>query len=415
MIQRRGIGWLALMTVLVLWGTPGTTGQASAQDGSRPATSNVPNSEYPRVHPDLRVTFRVSAPDAKMVQLLPAPRVSNGLGDGPYDMVRDDKGFWTVTTPPAQPGLHNYYVVVDGFASNDPGSEAFPGYGMHISAVEVPDKNGDFYTIQDVPHGEVRIHWYFSKTTNAWRRALVYLPPGYEKSPTTRYPVLYLQHGSGEDETSWTRQGRANFILDNLIAAGKAKPMIVVMENGMVAAKPGAPRPPERVQGILLQAQPAAAPATATTPPAPRGNEAFGEVVIDDLIPVIDSTFRTLAKGGSRAIAGLSMGAGQACQIGLTHLDMFSFIGSFSGVLRDFDARTSFGGAFSDPAAFNAKVHLLWFGAGRREERFSTASKSATEDLTKAGIMTVFFETPFGHEWQSWRYDLLDFAPRLFR
>ena len=398
---------------------------SAAQDASRPASTNVPNAEYPRVHPDLRVTFRVSAPEAKKVQILPAPRVSNGLGDGPYDMVKDDKGFWTVTIPPAQPGLHNYYVVVDGFASNDPGSEAFPGYGMHISAVEVPDPKGDFYAVRGVPHGEVRIRWYFSKTTDAWRRALVYLPPGYEKG-AARYPVLYLQHGSGEDETSWTRQGRVNFILDNLIAAGKAKPMIVVMENGMVAARPGAPKPPEKVQGILLQATPPppapspspSAPAASPAPAKPaalRGNEAFGDMVVDDLIPMIDSTFRTRTDGKNRAIAGLSMGAGQACQIGLTHLDMFAYIGSFSGVLRDFDAQTSFGGAFKDAAAFNAKVKLLWFGAGKREERFSTASKMATETLTKAGVKAIFLETPFGHEWQGWRYDLLDFAPRLFK
>jgi enterochelin esterase-like enzyme len=408
--------WIVLAGVLVL------AAVSAAQDASRPAATNVPNAEYPRVHPDLRVTFRVSAPDAKKVQILPAPRVSNGLGDGPYDMVKDDKGFWTVTIPPAQPGLHNYYVVVDGFASNDPGSQAFPGYGMHISAIEVPDPKGDFYAIHDVSHGEVRIRWYFSKTTNAWRRALVYLPPGYEKS-SLRYPVLYLQHGSGEDETSWTGQGRANFILDNLIAAGKAMPMIIVMENGMVAAKPDAPKPPEKVQGILLQATPAAppagtkpaAPAVPASPAPPRGNEAFGDVVVNDLIPMIDSAFRTLTEAKNRAIAGLSMGAGQACQIGLTHLDLFAYIGSFSGVLRDFDVQTSFGGAFKDVAAFNAKVKLLWFGSGRREERFSVASKQATETLTKTGIKTVFFETPFGHEWQGWRYDLLDFAPRLFK
>jgi enterochelin esterase family protein len=138
-------------------------------------------------------------------------------------------------------------------------------------------------------------------------------------------------------------------------------------------------------------------------------------LVVDDLVPMIDANFRTLADGRNRAIAGLSMGAGQACQIGLTHLDMFASIGSFSGVLRDFDVRTSFGGAFKDAAAFNAKVRLLWFGAGRREERFHTASREAAEALAKAGIKTIFFETPFGHEWQAWRYDLLDFAPRLFR
>ena len=204
----------------------------TTDDGSVPAVSNVPNSQYPRIHPDLRVTFRVYAPEAKKVQVLPAFRVANGLGDGPYDMARNADGFWTVTVPPAQPGLHNYFIVVDGFAGNDPGSEMLPGYGMICSAVEVPDKDGDFYAVRDVPHGEVRVKWYRSKATGTWRRAYVYVPPAYDADAKTRYPVLYLQHGAGEDERSWTAQGRANFILDNLIADGKAVDMIIVMPNG---------------------------------------------------------------------------------------------------------------------------------------------------------------------------------------
>ena len=392
---------------------------AQARDDSRPATTNVPNAEYPRIHPDLRVTFRVSAPDAKKVQILPAPRVWNGLGDGPYDMTRDGQGFWTVTIPPAEPGLHNYFVVVDGFASNDPGSETCPGYGLECSVVEVPDKSVDFYDIKDVPHGDIRIRPYFSKTTGEWRRAYVYLPPDYEKNVMTRYPVFYLQHGGGENETSWTKQGRVNFILDNLIASGKVKPMIIVMENGMVARKAGTPPPAAKVAGILLQAQTtAAAQPAAGQPPAPatlRGNEAFGDVVINDLIPLVDAGFRTIPDGEHRAIAGLSMGAGQALQIGLTNLDKFSHIGSFSGGLRDLDLKTSYNGVFGDPAAFNKKVRLLWFGAGVREERAYKAGRAAKAALDQAGIKAVLYECPFGHEWQTWRYCLNDFAPRLFR
>jgi len=406
------------------------TGWAQAQDDSKPASTNVPNAEYPRIHPDLRVTFRVSAPDAKKVQILPAFRVSNGLGDGPYDMTKDKDGFWTVTIPPAQPGLHNYFVVVDGFGSTDPGSITCPGYGLECSVIEIPDKSVDFYDTKDVPHGDVRIKWYFSKTTGSWRRAFVYLPPDYEKNVKTRYPVLYLQHGSGESEESWTKQGRANFILDNLIAAGKAKPMIIVMENGQVAMRAGAPTPPLKVAGILLQmasaAPPAkgkAAPPQAKTPPpaqakppaGPRWNDAFEDMVANDLIPWVDASFRTIPDAQHRAIAGLSMGAGQALQIGLTHPDKFSYIGSFSGVLRDFDSKTAYNGIFGDPATFAKKVRLLWFGAGVREDRFYSASKAAVEALNKTGIKAMFFETPFGHEWQGWRYDLNDFAPRLFK
>ncbi len=393
---------VVLSILLLAWGLYST----QPQDDSKPATSNVPNAQYPRIHSDLRVTFRVSAPDARKVQLLPAPRVSNGLGEGPYDMIRSENGFWTVTIPPAQPGLHNYFVVVDGFASNDPGSRTVPGYGLECSAVEVPDKNGEFYAIQEVPHGEVRIRWYFSKTTGLWRRTFVYLPPDYEHNRKARYPVLYLQHGAGEDETSWTKQGRANFILDNLIAAGQAEPMIIVMENGMVAREPGSPAPAWHVAGILTE-RPRGS--------GPRGNEAFKDVVINDLVPMIDSSFRTVPDREHRAIAGLSMGAGQALQIALGNLDTFAYIGSFSGVLSNFDLKTAFGGIFNDPAAFNKQVRLLWFGAGVREERFHKASRAVHEELSRAGIKGVFFDSPFAHEWQAWRYDLYDFAPRLFK
>ncbi len=265
---------------------------AQTADDSRPATSNLPGAEYPRIHSDLRVTFRVTAPTAKKVQVVPGGD-DNGLGKGPYDMTRDEKGVWTVTIPPAVPGFHYYWFSVDGFAANDPATFTYFGWNKECSGIEVPDKTLDFYDVKDVPHGDVRAHWYYSKTTAAWRRAYVYTPPDYDKNPKARYPVLYLQHGSGESERGWTAQGRANFILDNLIAAKKAQPMIIVMENGMVAAKAGA------------------APAGA------RRNEAFGEVVTNDLIPMIDAAYRTMPDRTHRAIAGLSMGAGQATQIGL--------------------------------------------------------------------------------------------------
>jgi enterochelin esterase-like enzyme len=355
-----------------------------AADDSKPASSNVPGAAWPRVHADLRVTFRVSAPNAQKVQLQPGGG-DNGLGKGPMDMVRDEKGFWTVTTPPALPGFHYYWFLVDGFQSNDPASETWFGYARETSGVEVPD-TVDFYDTTDVPHGEVRVRPFFSKTTGQWRRAYVYTPPDYDRNPAARYPVLYLQHGAGESERGWTAQGRANFILDNLIAAKGAQPMIVVMENGMVAAQPGA-----------------------------TGNQAFGEVVINDLIPMVDATYRTRTNREYRAIAGLSMGGGQALQIGLTHLDLFAYIGSFSGAIRNFDVKSSYSSVFQDAAAFNKKVRLLWFGAGTAESAMHNTAQAAHEALDQAGIKNVFFECRFAHEWQTWRYDLRDFAPRLFR
>jgi enterochelin esterase-like enzyme len=360
-------------------------------DDARPASTNVPRAEYPRVHPDGRVSFRLKAPHAKKVQVQPGG-ADNGLGKGPYEMKRGEGGAWTVTTPPAVPGFHYYWLVVDGVAVNDPGSETFFGYGRQTSGVEAPEKKGvDFYDAKDVPHGEVRALWYHSKVTGKARRALVYTPPGYDAAPRTRYPVLYLQHGAGEDERGWTTQGRANFILDNLIAARKAKPMIVVMDNGYADRVGQAARPFDF--------------------------RAFEEVLTRELIPKIDATYRTVANRDHRALAGLSMGGMQALQIGLNHLNKFASIGSFSGPpVRGFDVKTSYGGALRDAAAFNKKVRLLWLGAGAAEKWFADGVKTMHEALDRAGVRHVVFESKgTSHEWQTWRRSLHDFAPRLFR
>lgn len=361
-----------------------------AEDDSKPAPSNLPGAEYPRIHSDLRVTFRVVAPAAQKVQVIPGGS-DNGLGTGPFDLQRDDKGAWTVTTPPAVPGFHYYWLQVDGFACNDPAVQTYFGWNKECSGIEIPDSTLNFYDIKDVPHGEVRAHWYFSKTTAMWRRAMIYTPPDYDSSPQTRYPVLYLQHGAGESERGWTLQGRANFILDNLIAEKKAQPMVVVMENGMLAPRAGAS------QGLSKASNPRGA--------APRRNEAFADLVVNDLIPMIDASYRTLPDRTHRAIAGLSMGAGQATQIGLANPDKFAFIGAFSG-----------GGMASVQPQPNSGLLLFWVGAGSAESARMTSAKAAVEAMQKAGINTVWFEAPgTSHEWQTWRKCLYDFAPRLFR
>ena len=359
------------------------TSWAQPPDDFKPATSNVMNAAFPRVSDDGRVMFRVTAPGAQKVQLQPGG-ADNGLGKGPFDMARDDKGVWTLTTPPAVPGFHYYWLLVDGFAANDPSSETYFGWGKETSAVEIPEKGADFYESKDVPHGDVRQHVYRSKTTGQWRTAYVYTPPGYDAG-STRYPVLYLQHGAGENATGWTRQGRAHLILDNLLAAGKAKPMLVVMETGY-AVKPGA---------------------------APN---AFEEVVINDLIPMIDSSYRTLADRDHRAMAGLSMGGMQTLQITMAHLDRFAWIGSFSAPMRNFDVKTAYNGAFHDAAAFNNQVRLLWIGAGTAEEAMHQGALTMHQALDGAGIRNTFFESAgTSHEWQTWRRDLYDFVPRLFQ
>ncbi|MBI3857832.1 MAG: esterase family protein, partial [Planctomycetes bacterium] len=315
----------------------------------------------------------------------------------PWALAKDKDGLWSGTSEPVEPGFYYYELVVDGVGVNDPGSQTYFGWGRETSGLEIPDRALDFYDVKPVPHGEIRIRTYFSKTTETTRRVLVYTPPAYDREPAKRYPVLYLQHGSGESERSWTGQGRANAILDNLIAEKKAEEMIVVMEQGY-AVKAGS------VPGANA-----------------RGNEGFEELVVNDLVPMIDCVYRTIAKRESRAIAGLSMGGGQAVRIGLGHLDLFGSVASLSG-----GAGAPPGGAagasrpegiakaLSDPAEFNAKMQLFWIGCGQQDGGYGRA-KDAHEALEKAGVKHAWFEVPGAHEWQVWRKSLHDLAKRLFK
>ncbi|MFO0813241.1 MAG: alpha/beta hydrolase-fold protein [Gemmatales bacterium] len=371
------------------------TASAMDLDEGKPATTNNGNAPYPRVHSDGRATFQLKAPDARKVQVF----TNYGLGPrGNWDMKKGDDGVWKLTSPTAiVPGFHYYAFLVDGVLMNDPGTDTFYGTGKPTSGIEIPEKGVDFFHIRNVPHGEVRSRWYQSTVTGKPRRIMVYTPPGYDADPTRKYPVLYLQHGGGEDETGWSKQGHMNFILDNLIADKKAVPMIVVMEKGY-AARANA------------------------TPPAPgqgRGDGgAFEDVVIKDLIPMIDSTYRTLTDRDNRAIAGLSMGSGQAMQIGMNHLDTFSVIGAFSG-LRPLDTKTAFGGVFADPQAFDKKLNLLYLHSGTvgMDEGIHKTAASLYDTLQKGGSKNVVFRDAkgLGHEWQTWRFALYDFAPRLFQ
>jgi enterochelin esterase-like enzyme len=372
-------------------------------DGSQPASSNIPGAEYPRIHSDLRVTFRLKAPEAQKVRL---------HLDKDYDLVRDSDGVWSVTTAPQVPGFHYYWFILDGVNVCDPASETFYGVSRQYSGIEVPEEGVDFYNPKDVPHGEIRERWYFSKTTAAWRRVFVYTPPDYDSNRDARYPVLYLQHGGGEDERGWVVQGRVNHIMDNLIAEKKAKPMIVVMEKGY-ARRAGEPETPVRP------------PAGGTGGPRPDFSRMFGaleEVFIKDLIPMIDATYRTKPDRENRAMAGLSMGGMQTFNITLANLDKFSYIGGFSGAGGGFgggtfDARTLHNGVMADAEAFNKKVHLVWIGIGTAEgERFYNGVKNYRDALEKAGIKTVYYESPgTAHEWQTWRRSLKEFAPLLFQ
>jgi enterochelin esterase family protein len=377
---------------------------AQGADSFKPAETNVWGAEYPRVDDSGRVQIRVKAPDASKVKL--------NFWSGPkLDMEKQADGFWTVTTPAQVPGLHYYVINVDGIDASDPGSRAYFGGSRYTSMVEIPEPGSTYYSIQDVPHGQVREIWYNSAVTGSWRHALVYLPPGYDTSPKTRYPVLYLQHGGGEDETGWIRQGRANFILDNLIATGGTRPMIVVMAYGYARRAGAAPPNPNAVMGSPeMQKQ------------MQEMTNAFTDDMTQALIPFVDKTFRTLSDRDNRAMAGLSMGGFQTFHTALNHLDLFSHIGGFSGaggMLGDskFDAKTDFNGVFADPAAFAKKVHVFWLGIGTAEPaRFLERIRGLHESLTAAGIQHVYWESPgTDHEWQTWRRDLKDFAPRLFK
>ena len=371
-----------------------------------PAETNVWGAEYPRVDSAGRVQIRVKAPDATKVRL--------NFWSGPkLDMEKQPDGFWMATTPPLVPGLHYYTLIIDSAEVGDTNSRSFFGGGKYASMVEVPESGSTYYSIQDVPHGQVREIWYNSKVTGTWRHALVYLPPGYDTQANTRYPVLYLQHGAGEDETGWIRQGRANFILDNLLATKSCKPMIIVMAYGY--ARRAGQAPPD------LTGKPFGSPEMMKAMQDMAA--AFEDDVTQVLIPYVDSTFRTLSDRDHRAMAGLSMGGMQTFQITLDHLDLFSYIGGFSGaggmlVLgnRKLDPISDYNGAFADPAAFAKRVHLLWLGVGTKEpERMRTGLLRLHTSLQEANIQHVFYESPgTDHEWQTWRRDLKDFVPRLF-
>jgi len=379
---------------------------AQEPDNFRPSTTNVWGAEYPRVDNAGRVQVRVKAPDATKVRL--------NFWSGPkLDMEKQADGFWSVTTPPLVPGFHYYTLIIDGAEVGDINTQAYFGGGKPASAVEVPEPGSTYYLAQDVPHGQVREVWYNSKVTGTWRHALVYLPPNYDTQTNVRYPVLYLQHGGGEDETGWIRQAHANFILDNLIAAKSCKPMIVVMAYGYARragqAPPDLTGKPFGSPEMLKAMQDMSAP--------------FEDDVTQALIPFIDSTFRTLSDRDHRAMAGLSMGGMQTFQVTLDHLDLFSYIGGFSGaggmlVLGDrkLDPKSDYNGVFADSAAFAKKVHLLWIGVGTNEpERMRAGLLRLHTSLQEANIQHVFYESPgTDHEWQTWRRDLKDFAPRLF-
>lgn len=383
---------LAIFTVM-LAGLCFTRGQAAkdepVREDFRPSSLNQPGRPYPQVNSEGRVRVRVVAPQAQSVVL-------DFLGGAKYPLVKGEDGTWTCTTRPQDEGFHYYQLVIDGAEVPDPGTLYFYGGGRWGSAVEVPAADQEFYALKNVPHGQIRQVLFPSRTANAVLRCIVYTPPDYDLDPSRRYPVLYLQHGGGEDETGWSQQGRVGLIMDNLLAAGKARPFLIVMANSYI---PGAP-PPARPPG--------------SSGPRRFDFSAFQRMLLEDLIPFMDSHFRTLTNPAHRAMAGLSMGGMQTRTITLANLDTFSHIGIFSGgSIAPSDV--------PDMESFKQKVRVLFVGYGSRElesGRYNMGGdpRANTEAMKSAGVNAFFYVSPqTGHEWLTWRRSFHAFAQLLFQ
>jgi enterochelin esterase-like enzyme len=359
---------------------------AQAQDAARPAAPRPPRVASPEVAPDHKVTFRLLAPRASEVLL------SGEFMRGNQRLQKDGQGVWTATVGPLEPEIYHYNFTIDGVRTIDPGNpEVKTGStpGTIASILEVPGPAPAFYDALPVPHGEVRTHWYQSKSLGRLRRFTVYTPPGYDKG-RSRLPVLYLLHGANADETAWQRLGRADLILDNLIASGKVKPMLVVMPFGY-----GVP------------------------PGSPGGNgqntASFGKDLLEDLIPTVETEYRALRDRDHRALVGLSMGGGQALSIGLGHHERFAYVGGFSsGLGRAEDFPRTYASLVEDSKIANRDFRLIWIGCGKEDGAFANSQKLSTF-LTEHGIKHTFHESPGAHTWMVWRRYLQEVAPLLFQ
>ena len=352
------------------------------------AETTVPGNEFPKVDKEHRAYFRVVAPDAHRVQV--------DICGKKYDMRRDQQGVWCAVTDPLVVGFHYYFINIGGMNVIDPATETFFGCNRQAGGIEIPEgPEGDYYRPQQgIAHGQVRSIYYYAKATEEWRHALVYTPAEYEKGKK-RYPVLYLQHGMGEDETGWSKQGRMQHIMDNLIASGEAVPMIVVMESGDIKApfKGGDNR-----QGFS------------------QYGASFYKVMTNDLITTIDSKFRTLRDRDHRAMAGLSWGGHQTFDVVLSHMDLFAWMGAFSGAIFGLDVKTAYNGIFTRPDEFNRKIHYLFLMSGTEGMDKMFGTKKLVDELNNQGIHAHYYEsTGTDHEWLTWRRGLRQFVPHLFK
>jgi len=351
-----------------------------------PASTNVRGANYPQILADHRVIFKVKAPDAQKVQVDLVKK---------YDMVKDTSGYWNVTTDSISEGFHYYSLIIDGVAVADPASETFYGMGRMASGIEIPFIDGRYYALGNVPHGDIRIKNYFSAVNNSWRQMYVYTPPGYDSSVDTKYPVLYILHGGGEDETGWATQGKANFILDNLIADKKAKPMLIVMPDANVSAG-----------GFSADA-------------IENGMKLFEKEMKQAIIPFVEKNYRSINDASHRALAGLSMGGLHTLYTGINNTDMFSYLGVFSSgwivpmMNKTADAQYAFMRENADK--INANLKLFWFSEGGPKDIAYKNGKIMLGKLDELKIKHTYYEYPGGHTWPVWRNNLYNFAPLLFK
>ena len=347
-----------------------------------PAPTNIRGGKYPQIMPDGSAVFRIKAPDAQKVLLDLAKK---------YDMVKNSEGVWEVTTDSLTEGFHYYSLIVDGLAIADPASETFYGMGRMASGIEVPFSGGGYYAVKDVPHGEIAIKRYFSTVFNAWRQFYIYKPAGYDVNTDQKYPVLYILHGGGEDERGWAAQGKTDLILDNLIAADKAKPMLIVMPDGNVTGQQGFGENTLRM---------------------------FERELKQCIIPSVEKNYRAETAPGNRALAGLSMGGIQTLYVGINNTNMFSYLGIFSSgwiiPAQNDLANKQYEFIKNNPEKINS-LKLFWIAMGGKEDIAYNNCQEMIKKLEELKVKYTYSEYPGGHTWPVWRNNLYNFAQLLFR
>jgi len=407
------------------------TASAQVTEDFKPASTNQEGKEYPMVNSQRMVRAQISAPEANSVKL--------DIGGVKYEMKKDANGVWTGESAPQDEGFHYYQLNIDGASVPDPGSKYYYGASRWGSGIDVPAADEAFYTVRNVPQGSVNEVYYYSTVTEKMRHCYIYLPAEYQQNPTKRFPVLYLQHGMGENETGWSAQGKTGIIMDNLIADGKAVPFIIVMDNGLnaIPAHPdttqqaqmpfpgfGGPRPqgqngqrPQDMQRRPRPGGPQGGPLLgARGTRGSRGGFAsfngFQEVLLKDIIPMVEKNYRVIADTEHRALAGLSMGGMQTHMITLANPKTFAYVGMFSGGTFNIDE-------VKDNADFKKTNKVLFMSAGSKETRMAEGDGSvvkAAENLKSLGINAHSYVSPeTAHEWQTWRRSLYQFAQLIFK